>query len=833
VPSAAGTYAFSLTVSDSSGQTATVPVSLKVSTVALSPESVPPGAVGSAYAVSLVPSGGTPPYTVELDPGRDLPPGLTLAPSGVLSGTPTHAGNYFMAIAAIDSAGATVYKPYRITVDNAAGEAPALGLAPRPIQIHWEQGSPAPAPIPVAVTTTSGALPFTLAVSGLAGASLSSTSGITPASVNLDVDVSSLAPGTHVGVLGGSAPESANLVDSVPVVVTVTPPPACEYSLNPASGSVPAAGGTGSFDVATGPSCAWTAVSSSPWITVTSGGSGTGPGGVSYSVTASGAASQRDGTITVNGQEYTVTQFGSDCSFAIGPLTLGAPAAGGTAFIAVTASDSTCAWTATGLAAMPAGGTGSGGVTVTVPPNASPASQILTAVIAGQTLTVTQAGVGCTVSLSPDEASSPAAGGEGSVVVTTAPGCPFDTVPGPSWIAVTSGGSGVGSGTLVYSVEPNSTTIARSGSLTIGGQSFHVDQDALPCSVTIDTSGLGSPYGPAGGAGLIAVTTNGSNCAWTASSGDSWASVTAASGTGNATIGVTVLSNASSASPRSTDLTIAGQTVTILQAGTACIYSLQSAAGTVPASGGAGAVGVVAPNVCSWTAATNDPSWLAISSAGGGGTSSVSFVALANPTASPRTGTLTIAGLTYTVTQAAAPCSYTLGVASPTTVSSDGVTGETFGFSTTASGCSPAAVSYVGWITVGTTFSGTAGVVTYTVSPNPATTTRVGTIQVGDRTFEVRQSGGACGYSLGSYGGLFGHLGGAGNVFGSPTGLGCIPATGTDQPSFITLDPLIGPVTNIFTQGYQVSPYVSLTISVRRARITFGGQIFTVKQTSW
>lgn len=242
---------------------------------------------------------------------------------------------------------------------------------------------------------------------------------------------------------------------------------------------------------------------------------------------------------------------------------------------------------------------------------------------------------------------------------------------------------------------------------------------------------------------------------------------------------------------------------------------------------------MVTPNVCSWTAATNTPSWLSVGSAGGTGSSSVPFVALANPTALTRMGTLTIAGLTYTVTQAPAPCSYTI-VGSPTTVSSGGVTSAVFSFSTTSTGCTPTPLSYVGWIEVeSTSLSGGAGQVEYSVEANPGTTTRVGTIQVGDRTFEVRQTGGACGYSLSAYGALFGHIGGTSHFLGSPSGVGCTPDTGTDQPSFILLDPLVGPVSNIFTQGYHVTPYDSLTISVRRARITFGGQVFTVKQTSW
>jgi subtilisin family serine protease len=63
-----------------------------------------------------------------------------------------------------------------------------------------------------------------------------------------------------------------------------------------------------SFDV----NCPWTAVSNDNWITITSGGQGTSNGQTSYSVSA--AQNERIGTITVQGQQYTVLQ--TDASFA-------------------------------------------------------------------------------------------------------------------------------------------------------------------------------------------------------------------------------------------------------------------------------------------------------------------------------------------------------------------------------------------------------------------------------------------------------------------------------------------------------------------------------------
>jgi hypothetical protein len=54
--------------------------------------------------------------------------------------------------------------------------------------------------------------------------------------------------------------------------------------------------------------CNWTATSNATsWLTVTSGASGTGNGTVDYYVAAN-SGPQRVGTITVNGQAFTITQ---------------------------------------------------------------------------------------------------------------------------------------------------------------------------------------------------------------------------------------------------------------------------------------------------------------------------------------------------------------------------------------------------------------------------------------------------------------------------------------------------------------------------------------------
>jgi YVTN family beta-propeller protein len=72
-----------------------------------------------------------------------------------------------------------------------------------------------------------------------------------------------------------------------------------------------ASGGTGSVNVTVPGGQSWTAVSSVPWIKITSGSSGTGNGIVKYSVAANTGSTARTGTLIIAGKTFTVQQNGS------------------------------------------------------------------------------------------------------------------------------------------------------------------------------------------------------------------------------------------------------------------------------------------------------------------------------------------------------------------------------------------------------------------------------------------------------------------------------------------------------------------------------------------
>lgn len=83
-----------------------------------------------------------------------------------------------------------------------------------------------------------------------------------------------------------------------------------------------------------------------------------------------------------------------------------------------------------------------------------------------------------------------------------------------------------------------------------------------------------------------------------------------------------------------------------------CTYSISPTSASYAAAGGSGTVAVTAGGGCAWTAASN-ASWITITSgSSGSGNGSVAYTVAANAGTSSRSGTLTVAGSTFTVTQA-------------------------------------------------------------------------------------------------------------------------------------------------------------------------------------
>jgi large repetitive protein len=117
-PTAAGSFNFTVTATDSSGShvMATYSLAVNATTVAVSPATLAAATAETAYSQTLIASGGTAPYTYAVSAGA-LPAGMSLNPAtGVLSGTPTAAGSFSFTITATDVDNFTGSKTYSLMV---------------------------------------------------------------------------------------------------------------------------------------------------------------------------------------------------------------------------------------------------------------------------------------------------------------------------------------------------------------------------------------------------------------------------------------------------------------------------------------------------------------------------------------------------------------------------------------------------------------------------------------------------------------------------------------------------------------------------------------------
>ncbi|EZP39293.1 putative hemagglutinin-like protein [Janthinobacterium lividum] len=146
----AGTDSFSYTASNGAGTSAQAIVTITVSppVITLAPAGLQAMTFGVAYSETIVASGGASPYGYVSS--GSLPAGLSLAPNGTLSGTPTTAGAYSFTVTATDSSGGagpyTGARAYSGTVANVAPIAGAVnatvayGSSAQPITLNLSGG---------------------------------------------------------------------------------------------------------------------------------------------------------------------------------------------------------------------------------------------------------------------------------------------------------------------------------------------------------------------------------------------------------------------------------------------------------------------------------------------------------------------------------------------------------------------------------------------------------------------------------------------------------------------------------------------------------------------
>ena len=437
------------------------------------------------------------------------------------------------------------------------------------------------------------------------------------------------------------------------------------------------------------------------------------------------------------------------CTFGVSPTGMSAPAAGASGSTTVT-TQAGCAWSATSASSFltlqnGTGRVGSGTVTFTVAANTTTSARTLTATIAGQPFTVSQAAQVCTYSITPTSSSAPDTGTSGSVTVTTQTGCAWSATSGNSFLTFQNGTGRTGSGTVTYTVAANTSTSTRTLSGTVAGQAFAVSQAAAPVQCSYSITPVSGSAPDTGGSGSVAVTTQ-TGCAWSATSGNSFLTFQNGTGrTGSGTVAYTVAAN-TTINARTLLGMVAGQTFTLSQAGQACSFSVSPTSASTTDAAASGILTVTAQAGCVWSA-TSGNSFLAFQNGTGrSGTGTVTYTVAANTTTSARTLTGTVAGQTFTVSQAGQACTYAV---SPTSASATEAGSSGTLTVTAQAGCAWSATSGNSFLTFqnGTGRSG-SGTVTYTVAANTTTSARTLTGTVAGQTFSVSQAGQGCSYSI-------------------------------------------------------------------------------------
>lgn len=170
-PTVTAAYSFTVTSTDVYGCSTSILYTGNVTCpgLTMSPGTLPDGSIAVPYSQTVTTSGGTAGYTYTLTSGS-LPPGLTLSPTGDITGTPTTPGSYGFNITSTDAYGCSTVTAYVINIG-----CPTITLAPASLpagnsSVPYNQSMSSSGGLaPYNYSVTSGALPggLTLTTGGV------------------------------------------------------------------------------------------------------------------------------------------------------------------------------------------------------------------------------------------------------------------------------------------------------------------------------------------------------------------------------------------------------------------------------------------------------------------------------------------------------------------------------------------------------------------------------------------------------------------------------------------------------------------------------------------
>ena len=217
-------------------------------------------------------------------------------------------------------------------------------------------------------------------------------------------------------------------------------------------------------------------------------------------------------------------------------------------------------------------------------------------------------------------------------------------------------------GFVTANIAQNETGATREGHVTLPKEMgvINIIQDASPCVVAPATVQV--PRG--GGQVAIPIQTTLADCGWRVTTPFGfWVTVTQTTpqgqsvGTvqavGPASLVLSVASNETGTGPRSTDLVVGGETITVNQDPPLCVFAVSPTSIAVPAGGGSGTIALSGSGTdCSYTAATAGN--VAITSGGSGVAPSMISYSVPSTTSDQATiASITVGGATLQISQAA------------------------------------------------------------------------------------------------------------------------------------------------------------------------------------
>ncbi|MCG3150308.1 MAG: hypothetical protein PCFJNLEI_03791 [Verrucomicrobiae bacterium] len=233
-------------------------------------------------------------------------------------------------------------------------------------------------------------------------------------------------------------------------------------------------------------------------------------------------------------------------------------------------------------------------------------------------------------------------------VSATGTACTWTASADVLWLTNHFPASGTGTAPVVFSVLPNAGP-SRTGEVTAAGIVHTVIQSG--CEFSLNTNLTTVAVDGVSFTNLF-VSATGTACTWTASANVPWlTNLFTASGTGSTPVAFSILPNAGET--RTGVVMAADIEHLVIQIG--CELTMSPTNSSFTATGGLGGFSVN-PNgtACVWTI-TAPADWITIDSpTNGAGLTVVSYSVQTNTTTLPRTATITVAGVSHVVEQAAA-----------------------------------------------------------------------------------------------------------------------------------------------------------------------------------